>query len=93
MRLRQASPIDDDAPLSPDDILPRPPEWMRRARCAEPDCSDLDPFELGDAAALVEVCDRCPVRAACGAFADEHQIRDGVWGGRWRGPTKKKRAA
>lgn len=37
------------------------------------------------------LCHTCPVEAACGAWADAHRIRFGVWGGRPRGVRRSRR--
>lgn len=54
--------------------------WMSRGRCAEtdPEVFFADADETGAAKA---VCRRCPVRAACLAYALAEDIRWGVWGG------------
>jgi len=57
------------------------PEWQRDAACAErPDVSFFG--EKGTQAdAARAVCAGCLVRDECLAFALEHRIEHGVWGG------------
>jgi len=58
------------------------PTWMVDARCA--DVLDIDWFDLGcglDEA--VKLCQVCPVRGECLAYAVQHGIIDGIWGGVW----------
>lgn len=57
--------------------------WMRWASCAETD-PDLFHPEDGNAAQATQaknVCQRCPVRETCLAYALEHAEDQGVWGG------------
>lgn len=47
-------------------------------------CWGMDPelwFPLGDGAPAKAVCAGCPVRAECLAFALEHGLDDGIFGG------------
>jgi hypothetical protein len=54
------------------------PEWMAEAACRGEDGARF--FE--DEAAAVEFCrGRCGVAIACGAYALQHRIGYGVWGG------------
>lgn len=91
---RDAQPA-DHAPPRLSDLVAEPPAWMADALCAEPRFADLDPFKGGGKADafIAAACSGCLVRPECGAYADGLDLRDGVWGGAWRGPTKKKRAA
>jgi WhiB family transcriptional regulator, redox-sensing transcriptional regulator len=55
---------------------------LPRARCK--DTSDPDAWFSNDMDVLTAaqlVCARCPERGACLAFAVEHDITIGVWGG------------
>jgi hypothetical protein len=62
-------------------VGPRPP-WMDLAECEglprewwfSPETSTATEYARA-------ICARCPVRGACGAFADEHHLL-GLWGGR-----------
>lgn len=55
--------------------------WQSEAACAGRD--DLDPMSQDDdaKAELMRVCESCPVREQCGAYADEKEITSGIWGG------------
>lgn len=60
--------------------------WMAHGACADPQlCSD-DPelfFDLDRQAQAAQFCrTHCPVMAECAAFAAQHGVKDGVWGGR-----------
>lgn len=74
---------DDDRPSSITFLgLARPP-WMSDGLCREPIYAGVNFFpELGQTAeAAKAVCARCIVAGECGAYAVEHRIRHGVWGG------------
>lgn len=56
-------------------------EWVDRANC-----SGLDPDlffpEVGETSAVAKrVCATCVVRTNCLAYAIEHKIKQGIWGG------------
>jgi WhiB family transcriptional regulator, redox-sensing transcriptional regulator len=55
--------------------------WMFEAACRGMDAEIFFPASDGDDAAAKAVCDACPVRAACLAFAIDHSERFGIWGG------------
>lgn len=53
--------------------------WMADARCAEVD-PDLWFPEMGSKASTAkQICETCPVRAACLEYALQHQ-EYGIWG-------------
>ncbi len=57
----------------------------RRARCGEPGGHELWTSDnADDRAQAARWCAGCPVLAECGAAADEHDERFGVFGGRDR---------
>lgn len=91
---RDAQPVDHAAPRLAE-LVAEPPAWMADALCAEPCYADLDAFTGGATADafIAAACAGCLVRPECAAYADELAIGIGVWGGRWRGPRKKKHAA
>lgn len=53
----------------------RPDQWSQ----------DAKPYARQDA---VEACTYCPIKNACGAFADANVEVSGVWGGRDRSPCR-----
>lgn len=66
-------------------------EWMERAACAQSFSGDLHFPESGlagvppskrDIDAALAMCGGCPVRAQCGAYAEELQPEWGIWGGK-----------
>jgi WhiB family redox-sensing transcriptional regulator len=64
--------------------FPARPEWMLAAACRTIDPPDVDrffPTSGGSVAAAREYCEGCTVRAECGAYAIEHRVHHGVWGG------------
>lgn len=69
-------------------------EWMRQAGCQEhpglpwigpphDDWSQL-PDPITDVARMRQICDACPVQAACEAFVQDAEVTAGFWAGRWR---------
>lgn len=60
-------------------------DWMRRAACR--DCPDDDhdaafgPTEAEQRWFIAAYCTRCPVAADCYDYAEQRNIRDGVYGG------------
>lgn len=68
----QLGALTDPVPCADD-----PDAWQPESRADE---------EFADVA--VQLCVRCPVLAACSAFADVAGERHGVWGGRDRRPTR-----
>jgi hypothetical protein len=61
------------------------PDWMDRALCREYDPDAWFPEDSAEAAVAQHICDRCPVRAECEAYAIARGERFGVWGGKVRG--------
>lgn len=58
----------------------KPEPWMQDALCAQTDPELFFPELGGSTHAAKAICAKCPVRAACLAFAVEH-VEYGVWGG------------
>ena len=62
-------------------LLPPRPAWWAEAACrARPDVNFF-PTQGELAAPAKAVCAECPVREACLAYATEHNIDHGIWGG------------
>lgn len=57
------------------------PSWMAHAACVDSDPNVFFPHRRDGIAAAVAICDRCPVRAECLAYAIERPSLTGVWGG------------
>jgi hypothetical protein len=57
-------------------------DWRQSGACGDLDPDDLfaDPGTRAEARVL-DACAACPVRRQCLAFAREHRIADGIWGG------------
>jgi WhiB family transcriptional regulator, redox-sensing transcriptional regulator len=55
--------------------------WQDRAACRGADVELFFPSDEAVAAAALEYCTRCTVRAACLAFAMSVREPHGVWGG------------
>lgn len=65
-------------------IAPERADWRLLGNCAslpDPDVMFPHPTNLTAVAKAKKVCRGCPVTAACLEWADEADIRDGVWGG------------
>ena len=59
-------------------------DWRSRAACAEVVRAGYDPFfadNKAEIAAAIAICQQCPVRCECLAYAVRTQQRHGVWGG------------
>jgi len=58
------------------------PDWRQSGACGDMDPDDLfaEPGSRAEARVL-EACAACPVHRECLAFALEHSIADGIWGG------------
>lgn len=73
-----------------------PPEpWTQDALCAQTD-PDLFFPERGEgdrAITAKRTCGRCPVQAACLAYALRTGQNEGIWGGKSRGQLRKLRKA
>ncbi len=57
------------------------PRFTEPALCAEADPDMFFPEKGGTAHAPKAICRRCLARDECLAYALEHDVRDGVWGG------------
>lgn len=57
------------------------PEWMDSAACASVDPELWFPERGSNPRRAKRICADCPVRAQCLAFAVEHHIDYGIWGG------------
>ena len=57
------------------------PEWMAAGLCRQSDPALFFPESGHGSEDARAVCARCPVRAACLAYALAHRERYGVWGG------------
>lgn len=71
------------------DLLLDGPEWMNRAACGDEDPElfappSPDTWTPHQLAAARAVCQRCPVRLACLAHADQTRPTGAVWGGELR---------
>lgn len=55
--------------------------WMQAARCRDMPPDWFFPSDGTGVRAAQLVCERCPVRERCLAFALDHHIEFGVWGG------------
>ena len=73
--------------------------WMSSALCAQADPDTwIEGLAGGGSHTAKRICDRCPVRADCGAHADHLQAHDrapirGVWGGRTQNQRRKQQTA
>jgi WhiB family redox-sensing transcriptional regulator len=56
-------------------------DWRDLALCAEADPEAWFPETGHNARAAKAICRRCDVREDCLAYALEHRIRWGIWGG------------
>ena len=56
-------------------------DWRAAAACLGADPDLFHPVTPTDEAEAKAICAWCPVRADCLAFADEHAIGHGIWGG------------
>lgn len=62
--------------------VPEPREpWMDDALCAQSDPEAFFPEKGGSTRDAKKVCAECTVREQCLAYALEHHIAWGVWGG------------
>ena len=55
--------------------------WQERALCAQTDPEAFFPEKGGSTREAKKICEVCPVRAECLAYALEHDERFGIWGG------------
>lgn len=62
--------------------IPPPGPWIHRAACAGLPADWFFPTRGQGSVVLIQaVCDSCPVRADCLAWAVENRIHHGFWGG------------
>lgn len=61
--------------------FPEPEDWTVLALCAQVDGDLFFPEKGGSTREAKRICQGCEVREQCLAFAVEHQVRFGVWGG------------
>jgi WhiB family transcriptional regulator, redox-sensing transcriptional regulator len=80
--------ITDLAPQFTDDVLgqlmaaaPGARDWRDDALCAQVDTELFFPVKGASTKAAKQVCQRCPAREECLAYALENDERFGVWGG------------
>ena len=58
-----------------------PPEWTKKALCAEVDPNIFFP-EIGENVSVVKkICKACDVREECLKFSLDNDERFGIWGG------------
>jgi len=74
--------------------------WQHQALCSRPGLRDLSWFpdddknykdkkrRAAERAAVVKICNACPVNAECREFANRIQASAGVWAGKYRGPVR-----
>jgi WhiB family redox-sensing transcriptional regulator len=55
--------------------------WQERALCAQTDPEAFFPEKGGSTREAKKICEVCPVREQCLAYALEHDERFGIWGG------------
>ena len=63
------------------DQRPAPGPWVSRGACRGAPTDLFFPEEPGEAEAALQVCQRCPVRAECAAYALAIPGLEGIWGG------------
>ena len=56
-------------------------DWHDRALCAQTDPEAFFPEKGGSTREAKKICEGCPVRAECLAYALAHDERFGIWGG------------
>jgi WhiB family transcriptional regulator, redox-sensing transcriptional regulator len=63
--------------------------WASAGLCHQPDhaglpwVDDACTVTTRDTARMTRVCRVCPVRAACGTYADQADVTAGFWAGAW----------
>lgn len=67
--------------------------WQARALCAEIGGDHWFPGKHDSTAPAKLICARCEVKAECLAYALDHKIRHGVWGGMSKNQRRRLRAA
>jgi WhiB family transcriptional regulator, redox-sensing transcriptional regulator len=65
------------------DVTLRADHWRAAAAClhADPDLFFTGEHNPAQVAAAKAICARCPVRLECLAFARQHAVTYGIWGG------------
>lgn len=58
-----------------------PPEWTKKALCAEVDPEIFFPDKGDKTAHVKQICKACTVRAECLEYSLQNNERFGVWGG------------
>jgi WhiB family redox-sensing transcriptional regulator len=58
-----------------------PPEWTKKALCAEVDPEIFFPNKGDKTAYVKRICKSCDVRAECLEYSLQNNERFGVWGG------------
>ncbi|MEU4092017.1 WhiB family transcriptional regulator [Streptomyces sp. NPDC026673] len=59
-------------------------DWRQQAACRGHDDPDLwfaHPTEYARRRSALVICRACPVAVECDQFAEDNDIRDGIWGG------------
>lgn len=56
-------------------------DWVEQARCRGLEAERFFVRGAVQAKQAIRVCDRCEVKAECLAYALEHEVDFGVWGG------------
>lgn len=77
-------------------LLPERPPWWDEAACKDQPEVNWFPERGEPTEPAKQVCDACPARDACLAFAVEEHIEHGIWGGtsgRERRTMRRQRAA
>jgi WhiB family redox-sensing transcriptional regulator len=73
-----------------------PPEWMKKALCAEVDPEMFYPEKNTDGTVAKRICLRCDVKVECLQYAIDNKEDHGIWGGlneRSRRKLRRKKAA
>ena len=66
-------------------------DWRASALCAQTDPEAFFPDKGGSAKEALAVCRNCPVVAPCLAWALDHDVRYGVWGGQTENARRRMR--
>ena len=62
-------------------LLPVERDWREDALCPQTDPDAFFPDKGGSSRPAKQICGRCSVSSSCLAYALEHGIREGIWGG------------
>ena len=68
-------------PRTAEDKLGKDYSWQAEGSCRGVDPEMFFPATDEEASAAIAICETCPVRLTCLAFALERNERYGVWGG------------